>query len=218
MTTIKKTTTSGYRPTGSACRPNAVTSPSCEALAVVARPGFCNQGQRNFRTGQAKELCLVSQQSDSNFSLVRLRAALERETSDGLALARDIGSNPICCITLDTSVPCIFIYWKDYASSLQFHFIHESIIDLLQRHRLTKLLGDDTSLPMIHAEDQAWVIKDWLPRAMSAGLRAVAHKSPVAYFGKLSVDNVRSGVAAKISLATFESLDEARGWLRGVGV
>jgi hypothetical protein len=101
---------------------------------------------------------VVSQQSDSNSSLVRLRAALECETSDGLALVRDLGSNPICCVTLDKTVPCFFINWRRYASSLQFHFIHESIIDLLQRHRVTKLLGDDTSLPMIHAEDQVWVI------------------------------------------------------------
>jgi hypothetical protein len=161
---------------------------------------------------------VVLQQSDSNSSLVRLRAALECETSDGLALVRDLGSNPICCVTLDKTVPCLFINWRGYARSLQFHFIHESIIDLLQRHRVAKLLGDDTSLPMIHAEDQVWVIKDWLPRAMTSGLRAIAHKSPVAHFGKVSVDNVRSGIAAKISLQTFESLDEARGWLKDVRV
>jgi hypothetical protein len=161
---------------------------------------------------------LVPQQSDSNSSLMRLRAALERETSDGLALMRDLGNNPICSVTVDKSVPCLFINWRGYASSLQFHFVHESIIDLLQWHRLTKILGDDTSLPMIHAEDQAWVIRDWLPRAMTAGLRAVAHKSPVAHFGKVSVDNVGTGIAAKISLRTFESLDEAREWLKDVRV
>jgi hypothetical protein len=71
---------------------------------------------------------------------------------------------------------------------------------------------------MIHAEDQAWIIKDWLPRAMAAGLRAAAHKSPVGHFGKVSVDNVISGIAVKISLQTFESLDEARGWLKDVRV
>jgi hypothetical protein len=60
----------------------------------------------------AQELSLVSQQSDSNSSLERLRGALERETSDGLALVRDLGSNPICCVTLDKSVPCLFINWR----------------------------------------------------------------------------------------------------------
>ncbi len=161
---------------------------------------------------------MVSQQFDLNPSLARLRPALEQETSDGLALLRDLESNPICCVMLDTAVPCLFVKWRGYASSLQFHFVHESIIDLLQRHRLAKLLGDDTSLPMIHAENQAWVIDDWLPRAIAVGLRAVAHKSPIAHFGKVSVDNVKSGMAGRILLRTFESLEDARGWLKDLHV
>jgi hypothetical protein len=52
-------------------------------------------------------------------------------------------------------------------------------------------------LAMIHAEDQAWVVEDWMPRAMAAGLRVAASKSPASYFGKISVDNLIKSVRAR---------------------
>jgi hypothetical protein len=160
----------------------------------------------------------VSSRPNAIPSLLRLRAALEQESGDGVALLRDLEDNPICSLTRDDDVPCLFISWRGYVSSLQFRFVHENMLVLLQQNSLRKLLGDDTNLPMIHAEDQAWVIEDWLPRATDAGLRAVAHKSPFAHFGKVSVDNVASRIRAKILLRTFERVEEAREWLRAVRV
>ena len=41
----------------------------------------------------------------------------------------------------------------------------------LQQRSWHKLLGDQRSLPLLAAENQAWVLLDWLPRAARAGLQ-----------------------------------------------
>ena len=145
----------------------------------------------------------------------RLRTALERESSDSLALLRDLQDNPICSVRVDETIPCLALMWKGYATSNQFRFVHENILDLLRQHRLSKIIGDDTELPMIHAEDQVWVIEDWMPRAVAAGLRAATSKSPTAYFGKMGVDNViRSVVPVAITIRSLDDLDAARAWIK----
>lgn len=94
-------------------------------------------------------------------------------------------------MALDDSVPCITIVWKQYATSRQLRFIHENILQMLIRHRVSKILGDDTALPTIHAEDRVWITENWIPRARAAGLVAAASKRPEAYFGQLAVAKIQ---------------------------
>jgi thiamine monophosphate kinase len=68
-------------------------------------------------------------------------------------------------MSLDKSVPCIAITWKQYATSTQLRFVHENVLQMLMRQRVSKILGDDTALPTIHAEDRVWITEDWMPRA-----------------------------------------------------
>jgi hypothetical protein len=148
--------------------------------------------------------------------LDQLRNSLERESSDSVRLMENIKDNPICSISIDQSVPCIAVAWKQYATSTQLRFVHESILLLLQMHHLNKILADVTALPNIHEEDQAWIINDWMPRAIAAGLQAAAGKRSSSYFGKLSVDNIQSNVADDLAIQSFDDLSEARQWLKNV--
>lgn len=144
----------------------------------------------------------------------RLRRQLETESSDALALLACPEENPICSIVIDGAIPGVVITWKRYATSAQLRFIHEYALDLLKRHGLVKILGDDTSLPMIHAEDRAWITRDWLPRATAAGLRAAASKAPASFFGKLCVESIFSDLAGSLNVRSFNTMVEARTWLR----
>lgn len=146
--------------------------------------------------------------------LEQLRKQLESESSDGLKLLSNPEDNPICSITLDDSIPGIVIVWKRYATSTQLRFIHEQIIRLLEKHGVGKILGDDTAIATIHAEDQEWIIKDWMPRAIAAGLKAAASKIPNSYFGKLSIESIQSEVPQGLILRTFDNNADARTWLR----
>jgi hypothetical protein len=142
-----------------------------------------------------------------------LGAQLEHESSDGLKLLADLESNPICCVGLDRTVPSIAVVWKGYATRTQLRYVHECILDLLNKHQISKLLCDDTALPTIHAEDQEWIAKDWMPRSVAAGLRAIGNKRPVSHFGSVSVESVKSIVPSGLAFRSFDSLADAKRWL-----
>jgi len=131
-------------------------------------------------------------------------------------LAENLADNPICAVTVDASIPCIVLVWKRYATSAQLRFIQESALRLLRENALHKILGDDTALPTIHGDDRSWIAENWMPRAIAAGLRAVASKSPLAHFGRVSVDAVLSVAPAPLIWRSFDDMAAARRWLKSV--
>jgi len=149
-------------------------------------------------------------------ALRRLREQLRRESNDGLTLVKELMENPICALGIDETVPCVTVLWKRYATSTQVRFIYENILHLLQSRQLKGVLGDNTALPTIHAEDQRWISENWFPRAQAAGLKAGASKRPRSYLGKLAVDAVQTGAPASLELRSFDELEDARDWLRSI--
>lgn len=146
--------------------------------------------------------------------LAQLRAVLAQESGDSLSLIENPADNPICKLAFDADVPCIVVQWRGYATSAQMRFVLENVIVLLERHKASYILGDDTLLPMVHTADQAWIINDWFPRAIAAGWRASANKVPRNYFGQLTTTSVQSVVPMPVVIRPFTELAEARRWLQ----
>jgi hypothetical protein len=148
--------------------------------------------------------------------IATLRAQIEAESTEGLQLLRSPADNPICDIIFEPAVPCVAITWKRYATSAQLRFIAESVIMLIEAHHASKLLADVTGLPNVSADDQMWVVKEWMPRAVAAGLRVIAGKNPASYFGKLSADHIVVLAPSTLNICFFDGLDDARQWLANV--
>jgi hypothetical protein len=143
-----------------------------------------------------------------------LKRVIEEESTDGRALAENLADNPICAVSLDDDVPCICVQWRGYATSAQFRFVHECLIGLIERNRISKILGDNTALVSVTSEDQDWIISDWTPRAIAAGLRLAASKSPKGYYGRTSVDRIQAFISPQLRIRSFDNLADARTWLR----
>jgi hypothetical protein len=154
----------------------------------------------------------------SGSSLAQLMRLVEEESIDGIKLLESPDDNPICSLSYDETVRCVTIVWRKYATSAQLRFVHETIIDMLTRHEANKILGDDSDLPVIHAEDQKWIIEDWMPRARAAGLKAAASTVSLAFFGKLSIGSVQAKLASEIAIKAFPDIHLARKWLRAFPV
>jgi hypothetical protein len=148
--------------------------------------------------------------------LRELREKLRQDSRDSFRLLENFRDNPICSIMHDEADRCIILVWRQYATQIQFRYIHEKLLSLICEHRVFKILGDDTALPAIPSEDRFWVIDEWFPRAVKCGLRFAASKRPDAYFGQLGVSHIQSGAPAGLKCRCFERLEEAREWLETV--
>ncbi len=147
-------------------------------------------------------------------SRAQLMRIVEKESVDGIQLVENLDDNPICSLFYDETIRCVTIVWRKYATSAQLRFIHESILDMLTRHDANKILGDDSDLPVIHAEDQKWIIEDWMPRAKAVGLKAAASAVSLSFFGKLSIGSVQARLASAIAIKAFPDIHLARKWLQ----
>jgi hypothetical protein len=159
---------------------------------------------------------VVSHPPENNDHLRGLREKLQQDTRDSFQLLRNFWDNPICSIIHDEANQCIIVVWKQYATQIQLRYIHENLLTLICKHRVHKILGDDTALPAIPSEDRFWIIDEWFPRAAECGLRFAASKTPASHFGKLSVSHIQSAAPAEIECRSFEQLHEAREWLETV--
>jgi hypothetical protein len=145
-----------------------------------------------------------------------LRDRLQMESSDGFRMLQNPLDNPICAISFDSSIPAVLVEWKQYATSTQLQFIHETILELIRKHSATKILGNDTNLSTLHSEDAVWIRKNWLPRAIAAGLKFAANKRPKSYFTRLAVESLQEEVPTSLTLRSFDDITEAKTWLNSI--
>jgi hypothetical protein len=146
-------------------------------------------------------------------SLAELKQMIEAESIDGIQVSRNPQDNPICRISHDRNLGCIEVVWRKYATSAQLRFVHEVILQMLALHGADKILGDDSDLPIVHAEDQRWIMEDWFPRARAAGLRAVATSVSMTFFGRVAIGRIHARVSEEIPVRDFHSIHRARSWL-----
>jgi hypothetical protein len=139
---------------------------------------------------------------------------VERESIDGVKLLENPNDNPICSLSYDKDIRCVTIVWRRYATSAQYRFIHEVIVQMLAQYQARKILGDDSELPVVHAEDQKWTVEDWTPRAKAVGLRAVATTASLSFFGRLTIGSVQARMASEVAIGAFPNIHLARNWLR----
>jgi hypothetical protein len=159
---------------------------------------------------------VFSHPPENSDHLRSLREKLRQDTRDSFQLLQNFWDNPICSINNDEANRCIIVVWKQYATQIQLRYIHENLLTLICKHRVYKILGDDTALPAIPSEDRFWIIDEWFLRALECGLRFAASKRPASHFGNISVSHILSAAPAGIECRSFEQLHEAKEWLETV--
>jgi hypothetical protein len=150
----------------------------------------------------------------SRVSLAELARIVDWESHEGSLLVQNPYDSPICKLSYDEEVRCVAVTWRKYATSAQLRYIHEIILSMLAHHKAEKILGDDTDLPIVHAEDQQWIVEEWLPRARAIGLKAAATKVSLTFFGRVAIGTIQSKLSRELQIRNFGNIHSARSWLK----
>jgi hypothetical protein len=113
----------------------------------------------------------------------------------------------------DRSGKLVFVEWEGWANSAEFTALLDAEIRALNEHRGSRILADCRRQRVLRLEDQQRD-REWLPRALAAGLKRLAIVLPTS---GLAATNVRERLekpdSAILDIAYFEKVDEARAWL-----
>lgn len=107
----------------------------------------------------------------------------------------------------------VLVEWEGWSDSDEFAALLAAEIRALSEHRGSRLLADCRRQKVLNPADQDRD-RQWLPRALAAGLRRFAVVLPAS---GLATQNIRERLGAvpmtTLEIAYFDGVDEAREWL-----
>ncbi|HUW04673.1 MAG TPA: hypothetical protein VMW01_00290 [Williamwhitmania sp.] len=123
-----------------------------------------------------------------------------------------------CVVQLLEDVPCIMIRWNGLPPSDEFRQGCNTVLELMETHKVFKVLTDNSQATVFSVEDQRWFNEEWLPKAQKLGYRysavLVSKDDPFVSFAVKNIMSKRD--PAKFQAQFFYNFNEALGWLIGV--
>jgi hypothetical protein len=108
----------------------------------------------------------------------------------------------------------VLVEWEGWADSAEFTALLDAEIRALTEHSASRLLADCRRQKVLLPADQESAEKQWLPRALAAGLKRFAIVLPTSVLATMNLqDSLGKIPSAMLDIAFFEEVDEARAWL-----
>lgn len=117
-------------------------------------------------------------------------------------------------IEYDPDEKWILTDWVGYQTVDAVKYGCEKMLQFLLQYKCRKVINDNTNVTGIWSGASVWVGSDWLPRMSRAGLKQFAWVYSPSAFSRLSTDESLRNLEQKNIARTFESMEEAREWLR----
>jgi stage II sporulation SpoAA-like protein len=108
----------------------------------------------------------------------------------------------------------VFVEWDGWANTAEFGALLEAEVKALHEHDASRLLADCRRQRVLNPADQERADREWVPRALEAGLKRFAIVLPVSDMAASHLQE-RLGKVPKtaMQIAYFGSVEEARAWL-----
>jgi hypothetical protein len=121
---------------------------------------------------------------------------------------------PYATICWDDTNHWLVLKWIGVIQGEKLKEAANKAIELLKLKGGSKWLADDSEMGAWSQEDVKWLIEDWHPRAVAAGLRYMAIVNPGGALGRLSSNNInRKVVTELVTTVYFGNIEEAKNWL-----
>ena len=127
--------------------------------------------------------------------------------------------NEFVVVELVNNATAIVLTWKGYIPSAIYRESLEKSLDIAKEHKITNWISDIRHMKMLEAQDQAWAISVWLPKAVSAGCyKKQAVLMPEDIFGGASARNLISAALGHlVDIQSFTTMEDAKEWVHSAG-
>jgi hypothetical protein len=132
------------------------------------------------------------------------------------ATADDVYFNApgVASVRWDDESRLVLVEWEGWANSTEFAALLDAEIHALRKHHGSRLLADCRRQKVLNPADQDRANREWLPRALAAGLKRVAVVLPSSGLAEVNLkDSLGKALAGALDVAYFATADEAREWL-----
>jgi hypothetical protein len=124
--------------------------------------------------------------------------------------------NTVYNIYYDKRNQIVVMDWVGYATSAQLKEGSEAMLNELIQHGAHKVLADTRDMALISSEDRQWIEKDFLPRAMKKGFKAVALVKPLTYHNAAAIEAITTIARnSNLQINIFDHKEDAIEWLNG---
>jgi hypothetical protein len=108
----------------------------------------------------------------------------------------------------------VLVEWEGWADSAEFAALLEAELQALKQHHGSSILADCRRQKVLNPKDQDRANREWLPRALAAGLKRFAFVLPESVVADMNIrDSMGKASAPTLEVEYFATVDEAREWL-----
>lgn len=109
----------------------------------------------------------------------------------------------------------ILVEWEGWANSTEFTELLDAEVRALKEHRGSYVLADCRLQRVLSGDDQRRANREWVPRAIEAGLKRFAVVLPLSDMAAGHIQERLSEVpGSAFEVAYFTTVEEAASWLR----
>ena len=120
-------------------------------------------------------------------------------------------------IEWDEETRCVEMHWRHSVRVEDFRKGMDEGLGVLEWIQGGRLLADLRDVEAITTAALGWFARDWLPRALVAGLRDVAFIPPHKAIPRRAVDHALWHVQDReLRLESFDTPEQARAWLKSL--
>lgn len=116
-------------------------------------------------------------------------------------------------VAWDRERATVFVEWEGWANSTEFAALLDAGVVALQKHRGSRWLADCRRQRVLNPTDTERADREWLPRAVAAGLRRFAVVLPASGLAAMDIKDREAMLSAVLEVGYFASVDEASEWL-----
>ena len=122
----------------------------------------------------------------------------------------------VASVSWQEDAQLVFVEWEGWANSAEFAALLDAELRALKEHHGSRLLADCRRQKVLNPKDQDLANREWLPRALKAGLKRFAVVVPASVVADMNIrDSLGKASAADLQVGYFATVEEAREWVAG---